>query len=54
MKTTNEIREILSHPFATEEDRLYWVKKLQEAEQKEETAAENAEYFAKNYKYDRL
>ena len=51
--TINQIKEILNGTFSDENDRIYWSKKLEELETKEENENENKKYFTKNCKYDR-
>lgn len=53
--TAEKIRLLLESntKWDSEEDRLYWVRRLAELEQKERTAKENEKYFRKNRVYDR-
>lgn len=52
--TIQQVETILQGKFSDPADRLYWEKRLEEMKQKEQTAKENAEYFRKMKRYDRL
>ena len=51
--TLAQVNEILLGTFADENDRKYWEDKRAEIIRKEYNAAENAEYYKENRKYDR-
>ena len=46
-----EVKEILCGTFSDEQDRQYWLDKLNELERKEATNKENEKYFRAMAKY---
>ena len=46
-----EVKEILCGEFSSEQDRQYWIDKLNELERKEVTNKENKKYFRAMAKY---
>ena len=52
-KYTAEVKEILCGEFSNEQDRQYWIDKLNELERKEVTNKENEKYFRAMAKYAR-
>lgn len=48
-----DIEKILQGTFESLDDRAYWEEKLQQARQKEKTAAENEKFYNKMIVYDR-
>ena len=51
--TVYEVKEILKGTFDSQEDKQYWVNKLEELIVKERIAKENKKYFKKMAIYDR-
>lgn len=47
------VEEILTKPFADENDRKFWEDRLAELRVRQMVARENERYFRKNRKYDR-
>ena len=46
-----EVKEILCGTFSDEQDRQYWLDKLNKLEQREESNRENEKYFNAMVKY---